>query len=168
MIINLIFKVDVNLAEERLKRENETNMHNLELELKEDDARWVLKEPKSDELADELKSLKTPENDGHTKTSTAAVIGAAGGGQLEQDDKLGYYNEWHDTQDELPQPTQKQMQREQQQIDDGIQLELNKDRVETMEVSVGKTLKLLKIKEIITFILENTGRPQRQGVSLDS
>lgn len=102
-------------------------LHNMELDLKQDEDQWhpVVDEPR-DELADELRNLGEMEQIGKSDDS----------GQPEQDDKAGYYNErQHEPEEELPQPTQKQRQREQQQIDDEILGEINKDRVETMEVS---------------------------------
>lgn len=102
-------------------------LHNMELDLKQDEDQWhpVVEEPR-DELADELRNLGELEQSAKSDD----------GGQPEQDDKAGYYNErQHEPEEELPQPTQKQRQREQQQIDDEILGEINKDRVETMEVS---------------------------------
>lgn len=117
--------VDVTGGEDSLKGANR-NLPNLELELKQHEEKWhEVGDGKSDELADELKRLEGEQGK------------ARANGQLEQDDKAGYYNErQREVEEDLPQPTQKQMQHEQQQIDDGILREINKDRVETMEVSL--------------------------------
>lgn len=127
---------------EKLKNEN---LPNFELELKEDDDRWhmVVDTKKSGgakgDLVDELKGLEKEDGEGGEGKSHNVNVA---GGQPEQDDKAGYYNERqhdeeedHDVGEDLPQPTQKQMEREQQQIDDEIRSEINKDHMETMEVS---------------------------------
>lgn len=121
-----------------LEKLKQPTLNNYELELKEDDDRWHhLPVVEGDELADELKQLEGAQPSTTTPMGSAVNIG----GQLEQDDKAGYYNErQHEMptdDEELPAPTHKQMQREQQQIDDEIRSEINKDRMETMEVSVS-------------------------------
>lgn len=130
---------------EKLKQSS--SLPNLDLELKQDDDKWHVaassapEEPQKDELAEELKRLGQSANE---KGNGGGAVG-----QLEQDDKASYYNARQrepeegpaaaEEEEKLPQPTQKQMQREQQQIDDEIRGENHKDRVETMEVRINCT-----------------------------
>lgn len=123
-----------------LEKLKEPTLHNFELELKQNDDKWhAVVEPKSDELAEELRKLEGTSTTEGTSSSTEGD-GVRGGdvGQLEQDDTASYYNaRQHEAEEDLPQPTQREMQREQQQIDDEIRGENHKDSVGSMEVSVG-------------------------------
>lgn len=127
-------QVDIDVAD--LEKLKEPTLHNYELELKQDDDKWhAVEEPTRDELADELRKLEVgPSTEG---SSTGGGV-KGDGGQLEQDDTASYYNaRQHEAGEDLPQPTQIEMQREQQQIDDEIRGENHKDSVGSMEVSAG-------------------------------
>lgn len=124
--------MDVNVADLDKLRQPPTTLHNLELDLKQIDEKWheIGDNAKPDDLVDELKELER--NESRPSPTTTTVDRKPNGGQPEQDDRTNYYNET--PQPEVGQPTEQQIQREQQQIDDEIQGEINKDIIETMKV----------------------------------
>lgn len=131
----------MDVAVETLEELKHPSFHNIELELKQDDDMWHLKEVKdeqegADELADELKKLEHNESAPIVHQQHAQLLSKAIVGQMEQDDKAGYFNEkdQQSGEENYGQSTKQQIQREQQQIDDEIQGEINKDQVETMKV----------------------------------
>lgn len=130
--------MDVNVAAlEQLKEP--TSLHNLELDLKQIEEKWHeiggdVKKSNTDELVDELKDLERNESESTANRKVGSGGGGGVVGQPELDD-TNYYNET--PQPEVGQPTEQQIQREQQQIDEEIQGEINKDRMETMKVSGG-------------------------------
>lgn len=104
-----------------LEKLKQTTHHNVELDLKQDHDKWQLKaiEPLTtttvarDELTEELKKLE----------------------QDEEEAKFIEGKEQEHEESAVGQPTVQEMQQEQQRIDDEIQSEINKDEMETMEVS---------------------------------
>lgn len=127
-----------------LEELKEPTLHNLELDLKQIDEKWheigdnVKKSRPDDELVDELKHLEQRNNGSDSNVNRkGSSVSAAGAGQPEQDDRMNYYNETPQP-EEVGQPTEQQIQRERQQIDDEIQGEINKDLMESIKVRMGR------------------------------
>lgn len=133
----------MDVAVETLEELKHPTFHNTEIKLKQDSDLWHLRNKEEqddqeevDELAEELKKLEHNET---TPIVQQQQLSKSFVGQMEQDDKAGYFNEKEQQSGEetYGQSTKQQIQREQQQIDDEIQGEINKDQVETMKVRNG-------------------------------